>query len=328
MISGITQVSKNKSSDFNVGLGLLKILAIFGIVGCHLNLRPTTSTGEWLLHFTDTNVGLFGITSGYFLAKSLCQATEWSVFLKKKSARLLPAYFFWTICYLLLKFGLDLFFKGGMTSAFKDPMHWYYIIFWGGGAAHLWYVISLLYISLGLLALRNYLHAAWPILMILAFFGTMHGWGGFFSWYPIRLLAFVCLGVGLFFHDGMLKRVTMPVWGAVFLIALLAHLFLPWRGWISVYDALVCVPLFMIFRNLPLGRYSSSQLLRRLTNCSFGIYLSHVFIAYAIGNFVRSIFFAPYSAWILVLDWSLVFIVALFLTYILRSLPATRRFVD
>lgn len=322
------QELKFQSRTYNEGLCLLKFIAAFGIVGCHLNMRPTTFAGEWLLHFTDTNVGLFGIISGYFFTQSIYKTTELIVFLKKRTLRLLPAYFFWSICYLFLKFGLDIFTRGKISPSFNDPMCWYYIIFWGGSAAHLWYVISLYYITILLFFQRKFLHAIWLFMMIIAFFWTMKGWGGFYSWYPIRLLAFFSLGVGIYYLDNSLTSIKQSFWSLLLIIALIIHLYSPMRGLICVYDALVCIPFFMIFRNLHFNANNHSIFFLKLGNFSFGIYLTHVFIAFAIGSLIRLYSNAPYSGWVLFLVWVLVFVIAMLITFLFRLSPITRRFVE
>jgi len=47
------------------GIDWLRGIAAFGIVGCHLNLAPTTAADTLLRHFCDMNVGVFGCISGF-----------------------------------------------------------------------------------------------------------------------------------------------------------------------------------------------------------------------------------------------------------------------
>ena len=48
------------------GIDLLRGIAAFGIVGCHLSLSPKTAAASWLLHFCDMNVAVFAVVAGYF----------------------------------------------------------------------------------------------------------------------------------------------------------------------------------------------------------------------------------------------------------------------
>ena len=49
------------------GLDLLRGIAAFGIVGCHLGLSPRTSGGEWVTALCNFNVGLFAAISGFLM---------------------------------------------------------------------------------------------------------------------------------------------------------------------------------------------------------------------------------------------------------------------
>ena len=306
------------NNQFNNGISLLKLLAAFGIVGCHLNMRPTTKYGEMILHFTGTNVALFGIISGYFLLYSIKKTNRWRDFLWKKTQRLLPVYLFWTIFYVILKILLDLTTKGEVTSSFKNPMRWFYIVFWGDAAAHLWYVISYFYISIIVYSLRRWICYLWPIITVGALIWCIKGWCGFFSWYPIRLMAFISIGIGISLNSTILSRVSRIGWIAFFLFSVIIHLFSPWRGWISIYDILVSVPLVMLFKDMT---NQISPKLVYLSNCSFGIYLTHIFIAFAIGEVLRKIINPPYSAWLIIFDWTVIIVISLTLTLIIQHVP-------
>ena len=54
-----------------VGLSLLRLIAAWGIVGCHLNLSPAEGFPQQLLSLTDANVAIFAMISGYLLSLSL-----------------------------------------------------------------------------------------------------------------------------------------------------------------------------------------------------------------------------------------------------------------
>ena len=49
------------------GLDLLRGIAAFGIVGCHLGLAQRTTGGEWVTVLCNFNVGLFAAISGFLM---------------------------------------------------------------------------------------------------------------------------------------------------------------------------------------------------------------------------------------------------------------------
>ncbi len=53
-----------------VSLDLLRGIAAFGIVGCHLSLSPRSEGGALVTSLCDFNVGLFAALAGFF--------NEWS----------------------------------------------------------------------------------------------------------------------------------------------------------------------------------------------------------------------------------------------------------
>lgn len=55
----------------NVGIDVLRGIAAFGIVGCHLLLLPMSNAGRLLTSCCDMNVGVFAALSGYLMAVSL-----------------------------------------------------------------------------------------------------------------------------------------------------------------------------------------------------------------------------------------------------------------
>lgn len=321
---GLRNRALSTERSYNPGLALLKLIAAFGIVGCHLNMRPTTPMGEALLHFTDTNVALFGILSGYFLASSLERAEGVWPFICKKAKRLLPVYAVWSLFYLLIKFGLDFATTGHLTESFKSPMRWFYVIFWGDAAAHLWYVISLFYVSVVLCLLRRWLRWLWLVLAVGAFIWVMKGWGGFYSWYPGRLLAFVAVGIGVGSYRAVINTVSIFAVVGCGILALGVHLFSPVRGLISVYDAWLCAPLILLFVRL---KIQFSDQMFSVVNCSFGVYLVHVAIAFVLGRVARSVLHEPYSALVILLVWSMVFVVALGVSWLMSRVLFLKRLV-
>ena len=47
-------------------IDILRGIAAFGIVGCHIMTDPRTASGEAVRHFCDMNVAVFAVLAGYF----------------------------------------------------------------------------------------------------------------------------------------------------------------------------------------------------------------------------------------------------------------------
>ena len=84
-----------------VSLDLLRGIAAFGIVGCHLSLSPRTEGGALVTSLCDFNVGLFAALAGFLMCgvKGWC---EYASYIKKRVLRLVPTYLFWSVVFLVL----------------------------------------------------------------------------------------------------------------------------------------------------------------------------------------------------------------------------------
>ena len=174
------------------GLDWLRGVSAFFIVGCHIGLIDRTPMGTALTHFCDLNVGVFAAISGFLLQKSLMKvklSSVWEV-VCKRIKRLLPVYLVWTLFYCLVRVVVS---KGD----FNVP--WCHVIFGGGSACTLWFLINLLYAQIAICILsskmRHVFNSPWltfiGALACLIFSIAYHGYLGY---YTTRLCSFVLLG--------------------------------------------------------------------------------------------------------------------------------------
>jgi len=173
-------------------IDLLKIIAIFGIVGCHLNLPNMTEGALFLKRFTDFNVCVFAALSGFFF---FCGSGSLPEFLHKRSKRLLAPYFIWSIIYVTISTALHFAQTGHIDTELLTVQRWLSILFWGNSSCHLWFIISLFYAQCILCPMRN-LKVSKYIWLVLAIgvvaLATVGG--NWYYYYPVRLLGFVMLG--------------------------------------------------------------------------------------------------------------------------------------
>lgn len=78
-------------------------------------------------------------------------------FLKKRTFRLLPIYVVWSVVYLSLSL-ISNFGMGGDTEKFKSAWLWLSVVFNGGSSCHLWFLSSLLYVSIVMGVVAWYCH--------------------------------------------------------------------------------------------------------------------------------------------------------------------------
>ena len=124
------------------GLNLLRGIAAFGIVGCHLSLCPRTTGGEYATSLCDFNVGLFAAISGFLMP----QTNSGFRYVTKRASRIIPVYLVWSVIYVVVTAIFDLVLDGGSLDArYYNLSNWMRVVFWGNAATHLWFLICLLY---------------------------------------------------------------------------------------------------------------------------------------------------------------------------------------
>ena len=213
------------------GIDLLRGIAAFGIVGCHIQLAPRTCAGNLVVALCDFNVGVFAALAG-FLMCGAANVDGWLGYVKKRANRLLPTYFAWTIVYVLVTALFDVVYDGGcLNPRYMDVWFWLRVIFRGGCAAHLWFLVCLFYAQVaffGLFASLNdkWWGFAWIVAggVVIAVSASLTCWIGC---YPLRLVAFLVtgFGIGCCYRGGMfywLGKCRWMAWGLA-LAVLVAH---------------------------------------------------------------------------------------------------------
>ncbi len=229
------------------GIDILRGLAAFGIVGCHLMLTPRTAAGGWVTHFCDMNVAVFGVIAGYFTHISDGGGTGADI--AKRLRRLLPTYVVWTLVFL----AASLVFKIAAhddLSQYAEASFWANAAFFGGSSAHLWFIAVLVYAQVFALSLLERNPPAWirwglGIAGIALSVALDNWWGTYF----FRLFGFLWLGIAL----RGIRGGSWKVFGIATLVALVAHVMLTGLVYGFVRDLLVAVPLVLFAARLPLG---------------------------------------------------------------------------
>ena len=137
-------------------MSLLKGIAAFGIVGCHLNLHPLTEGAAFALGFCDLNVALFALISGW-----LMHVENWKDYVAKRMKRLVPIYAVWSVMYVILGLLFDVFVAKEMSPYLSNPWHWVNVVFRGESASQLWYLICLFYAQVLFACVCNRLSRTW-----------------------------------------------------------------------------------------------------------------------------------------------------------------------
>lgn len=305
------------------GLTLLKGVAAFGIVGCHLFLSPITDAAKALLHFCDMNVAVFGAVSGYLLCRSYGDGSGKSLpqLLSRKCRRILPAYLFWTCAYLAITPLFQVYVKGtGVSSHFYVFSYWISAILFGGSSTHLWYLAWLLWWSCALLVFWRYAprwvagSAGMAVLSAVSLVYCVYS-GSSWCMYGLRLLVFMALGAAVYGLRAWVERI--PIWGVavVVMLGLALHIVLPVHGYVR--DWIATVPVLFLFSS---PEWKPSCVGDGIGANSFGVYLVHPFLTMGFAMLCKRLFGVPTTGWVLVVDWVAVCVFASIFSIIVRRI--------
>ena len=316
------------------GLDLLRGIAAFGIVGCHLSLEPRTIGGGIVTSLCDFNVGLFAAVAG-FLMYGVNDRESWLAYVRKRFWRILPVYFSWSVVYLCLIAVFDILFDGGhLNPRYHTLGFWFSAVFWGRSTSQLWFLPSLFYAQI-LMALffrfggkqrHGFVWFLFGGVLILCS-ASLESWYGR---YPLRVLAFLVTGygIGVFVksHIDVLKQYSLIIVGVA--IAVLGlHVWLRdsingfYRDWIAVG------PVLLSFVALDFKRCKVKEVALALGVTSMGVYLVHPLFARMLSLLVGKFVSPPYSASVIVADWVLVWVVTMLTVLLMRRIPLAKKFL-
>ena len=316
------------------GLDLLRCLAAFGIVGCHLSL-PERTEGGWLVtSLCDYNVGLFAAVAG-FLMDGVEGAGELMGYVNKRACRLLPSYVMWSVVFLLMTIVFDLLLDGGQVNPrYHTVQFWISVIFLGGSATHLWFLASLFYAQvLTALAFGVFNETKHGVLWMLLGAGLVHAsvnLGNWYGTYPIRLLAFLVTGhgIGVLIKNRIeVLRSHSPLLLAAAAAALVLHVCLREAAPRFYLDWLFVGPVLIAFAALDFKSERVTRIATFLGATSMGVYLVHPLFTRALSVVVAKCIPAPYTATVVISEWSLAWLLSLAAAFLLSRLPLARRFV-
>lgn len=315
------------------GIDVLRGVAAFGIVGCHLSLFPRTVGGDLVISLCDFNVGVFAALAGFLMwgAKG-----SWREYAARRTERLLPTYFAWTAVFIIMTALFDLVYDGGrLNTRYSMVSFWVRVIFVGGSATHLWFIACLFYAQLALFKMFLCYDGKWQGLMWIITGGFLIAGSTlspeWFARYPLRLVAFLVTGygIGCCFHAGMfngfLKRRNL-VW-CVATGMLIAHV--ASRGVVHgfVRDWLAVGPVLLAFVGQEIRSSRFQKVAAILGATSMGVYLVHPLLTRGLSVWVMSAVPPPYVAWIVLCEWIAAWLISFAVAVVLKRLPVAKRFV-
>lgn len=319
------------------GIDLLRGIAAFGIVGCHLCLSPRTDGGNLVTALCDFNVGVFAAVAGFLMCRrDKADQIGFGAYLEKRAKRLLPTYFFWSFVFVFATVSFDFLLDGGrLNPKYGTVPFWVRVVFGGDASTHLWFLVCLFYAQVVLWRCFRGCYGKWSGVMWIALGGAaivgsviMDNW---FGRYPLRLVAFLMTGYGLaccLCGDALkfFKRHRILIWclaGGVLAAHVMARAATPGfiRDWIAVMPVLVAFVL-LDFRGEGFVKIAGF-----LGATSMGIYLIHPLVTRGLSVAITRIAQSPYSAQIVLLEWIVAWSLSLAAAYLLGRLPVVKRFV-
>lgn len=316
------------------GIDLLRGIAVFGIIGCHLSLPDRTDAGWLVTALCNFNVGLFAALAGFLMGGVNDLGALWG-YAKKRMGRLMPSYVAWSVIFLLMTLVFDLLLDGGhVNPEYYTVQFWISVVFQGGGATHLWFLVCLFYAQvLAASAFGVFNKAKHGILWLLVGGALVYAsvnLGYWYGMYPVRLLAFLVTGHGI----GLLIKNRVEVLRRhLFLLlaaavgALVLHVILRdafpgfYRDWIAVG------PVLIAFVALDFKSERIQRIAAFLGATSMGVYLVHPIFTRAISVVVAKCIPTPYTATVVLSEWSLAWLLSLAAALLFLRLPGARRFV-
>ncbi len=317
-----------------LGIDVLRGLAAFGIVGCHLSLLDRTDAGCLVTALCDFNVGVFAAVAG-FLMSGVKRPGELLGYAKKRVCRLLPSYIAWSVVFLLMTIVFDLLLDGGhVNSRYYTLRFWMSVVFQGGSAAHLWFLICLFYAQVLLAwAFGVFDETKHGVLWMLLGAGLVYAsvnLGNWYGTYPIRLLAFLVTGhgIGLLIKNRLeVLRKHLLLLLAAAVASLVLHVILRddvpgfYRDWLFVG------PVLIAFAALDFKHERVTRIVTFLGAASMGVYLVHPLFTRALSVVVAKCMPTPCSALVVLSEWFLAWLFSLAVASILLRIPVVRRFV-
>ena len=306
------------------GLDLLRGLAAFGIVGCHITLLDRTQAGAFLLSFCDLNVGVFAAISGFLMASG--RSVGWGEYVRKRAARILPAYLVWSVIFLVASAVFQYIGAGAVKPHYGTLNFWTNVVFWGGSSCHLWFLICLFYAQCLVGPVCNMKKMGTPIFLAVGFALTvLSSWlGGWYGNYPLRLLGFLVTGIGLGGFRGRLANSTLFL---LVVIALILHFVLHGLLFGFLLDWLVVCPAVILFSSFSLESARWVCVAEFLGCTSMGVYLIHPLFMAGIGAVTRKLISAPYGVLAIAVNWIVCWLMAGGLAFVLLRIPKVNRFV-
>ena len=295
------------------GIDWLRGIAAFFIVGCHIGLLERTAAGTAVTHFCDLNVGIFAAISGFLFAQSCIGRVDIDTkgILSKRVKRLLPLYVVWSVAYLIVRLGCG----GGLAKESEAGIRFFvWLIFGGGAACTLWFLINLLYatvfICAVLLVFPSLLNKWWFTLLLSC--GMLY-WSivdtGYLGYYSARLFAFVFLGWSLALCKSALPK-NAWFWLGVSMCCLVAHFVFSNTIHRFMRDFICAIPILMFFV-APIFK-KTTKTGRLLSSAS----LWHPLFAVIVQRIVTKMLNVPYSAYIVLMAWIVVYSLALAATLV------------
>ena len=308
------------------GLDVLKFVAAFGIVGCHLGIGDKTEGANVAMRLTDMNVGIFAAISGFFVANGLNKNESLRVALRKRVVRLLPIYLMWSGIYLTASTLIARHF-----DRLLDFQYLIGVIVRGGAACHLWYLIALLYFSILVLFLSRFS----PTMMQNKFFlsgaialwlwvATLGDYTFWFGYYFGRLVAFSLFGMLLYGLREKLVRLPWIVWVGIGLAGVLFRLCCDGLAHKFILDAIGTIAILPMFVNWP---WRMERLGSKLASLSLGVYLIHPLFAAVVAIIARRYLSVPVDLWGMMTMWFAVWGAAIVIALFMGRIPVVRRFV-
>lgn len=322
-----------ESGERHLGLELLRGIAAFGIVGCHLALLPMTKAAWMLRALCDMNVCLFAAISGWLFADGLLKQGQTSLrkgfwpYVKRRAQRLLPTYFTWSAIYIAFGIVFDMMTRHQLNPKLFRDGFWLGVLLKGNASTHLWFIICLFYAQVIFKAIisttvgRKTSGLIWMATGLLTIVCVAES-GTWYGDYFIRLFGSMISGYGLrnLMANQHVGQVCNGLPAAVAAAGIVFHY--AFAGMLPTFVRDWMLAMTLLFASLHMSiPESCKRIAMVLGRTSMGVFLIHPLVAAAFGLVFRRFFHSPFGCAPIAADWICVWLASFAMTTLITRIP-------
>ncbi|MDO6758745.1 acyltransferase family protein [Tamlana sp. 2_MG-2023] len=286
--------NENINTNQQLGISILRIVSTFSVILIHVSGPLVVKFGEiplmdWYIANIFDGLSRYSVPMFFMISGALLLSKDYKLyyFIKKRFGKIIPPFLFWSLIYSLLNryvFNSEIF---RVDKVIRDIFY--------GSEYHLWFVYALMGIYLITPIIRKWIKNASQneilYVLIIWLFTLIIGIPGFNNYFPKINLSYFTGFIGYFVLGYFLKQfagnrqkfaILAIAFGAFITIVGTSYFtlknstFYPYfYEYLNLNTLLVALGVFLFFNKINVTNDRLKELLLKLNQCCFGIYLIH-----------------------------------------------------